>query len=239
MTLRRAGDPRSGKTEFQLVALIWILLRRVALECRQFVSALHPSDPFGNLDVRTRRHGVGIVIGRALDIDDPRQHLCVHIEKSGAAIGAEMPPAMFRRCVDLGCALRHFDRGLRVHRPADHRRAGVAPAIRAMAQRVDDCLAFSLIADCAAMAAAGNHGLLSFVGPTVEAAREEEAESLIRSRRCAARRKAEPFALVLAELVAHVVDHRADAHALVGLLVAHQPDVADDLEIDRRRDQVR
>ena len=49
----------------------------------------------------------------------------------------------------------------------------------------------------------------------------------------------EPLALVLAELVAHVVDDRADARALVGLLVAHQPDVAHDPEVDRRRDQVR
>ena len=49
----------------------------------------------------------------------------------------------------------------------------------------------------------------------------------------------EPLALVLAELFAHVVDHGADAGALVGLLVRHQPDIADDVEVDRRLDQVR
>ena len=56
-----------------------------------------------------------------------------------------------------------------------------------------------------------------------------------RRHRVAALGDREPFALVLAELFAHVVDHRADAGALVGLLVAHQPDVAHDLEVDRAR----
>src|SRR5689334_14227895 len=55
----------------------------------------------------------------------------------------------------------------------------------------------------------------------------------------AAGRDAEPLALVRTELVAHIVDDRADAGALVGLLVADQPDVADDAQVDRCRDQVR
>jgi hypothetical protein len=45
---------------------------REALERRQFVSALHPSDPFGDLNMRAGRNGVGIVVSRALNIDDPR-----------------------------------------------------------------------------------------------------------------------------------------------------------------------
>jgi hypothetical protein len=47
---------------------------RVALERRQSVSVLHPSDPFRDLNVRARRNGARIVIGRALNINDPRQH---------------------------------------------------------------------------------------------------------------------------------------------------------------------
>jgi hypothetical protein len=38
-----------------------------------------------------------------------------------------------------------------------------------MTQRVGERLAFSLIADCAAMAAAGNHSLLSSLAPSVKA----------------------------------------------------------------------
>src|SRR5919106_1530696 len=142
---------------------------RVALERRQFVSALHPSDPFGDLNVRSRRNGVRIVIGRALNINDPRQHFCIGVEESGATIGAEMSPAMFRGHVNLERAPRYFDCALRVHRPADHRRTGVPPTIRAMTQSVGKRLALSLIAECAAMAAASHHRLLSSPAPSVEA----------------------------------------------------------------------
>src|SRR5437773_48457 len=125
------------------------------------MGALHPADPFGDLDVRSRRNGIGIVVGGALNVDDPRQPYRIGVEDPGPAIGAEMAPAMLRRHVDLGRALRHLDRALRVHRPADQRRAGMAPTIRAMAQRVSQRLARRLIADCAAMTAAGDHRLLS------------------------------------------------------------------------------
>ena len=139
----------------------------VALERRQFVSAIHPSDPFSDLNVRPRRNGVRIIIGCALNIYDPRQNFCISIEQSGATIGAEMSPAMFRGRVDLGRSPRHFDCDLRVHRPADHRRTGVPPAIRAMTERVGERVALSLIADCAAMAAAANHRQLSSLAPSV------------------------------------------------------------------------
>ena len=46
--------------------------RRIALERRQFVCVLHPNNSVGNLDLRSRRHCVGVVIGRALDVDNPR-----------------------------------------------------------------------------------------------------------------------------------------------------------------------
>jgi hypothetical protein len=66
----------------------------VALKRRQFVSALHPFDPFGDLNVRSRRNGVRIIIGRALNVDDPRQHFLIGIEESGATSGAEMSPPL-------------------------------------------------------------------------------------------------------------------------------------------------
>src|SRR4051794_9072136 len=56
-------------------------LRRIALEHRQFMGAFHPFDPVGRLDLRLRRNQVGIVVGRALDIDDPRQHLRIFVEE--------------------------------------------------------------------------------------------------------------------------------------------------------------
>src|SRR5215813_13818890 len=48
----------------------------------------------------------------------------------------------------------------------------------------------------------------------------------------------EPLALVLAELLADVVDHGTNARALVGLLMRHQPDVAHDVELDGGGDDV-
>src|SRR6185437_17004624 len=104
-----------------------------------------------------------------LDIDLARQHFLVGIEEPGAAIGAEMASDMFRGRVDLGCALRHLDGALRIHRPADHRRAGVAPAIGTMTERMHNCFALDFVADRAAVAAAGNHGLPSSFGPNVRA----------------------------------------------------------------------
>ena len=154
------ADRERGAEVIPLVTFAGLLSWRVALERRQFVSALHPFDPFGDLNVRSRRNGVRIIIGRTLNIYDSRQHFRVGIEESGATLGAEMSPAMFRGHVNLGCALGHFDLALRVNRPTDHRRTGVAPTISAMAQRVGERRAFNLIADCAAMAAARNHSLL-------------------------------------------------------------------------------
>ena len=72
-----------------------------------------------------------------------------------------------RRIVDLGCPLRHLERIFRIHRPADHRRAGVTPAITAVTQRMNDEFAFDLIADRTAMTAAGDfdHTLLRSMQP--------------------------------------------------------------------------
>src|SRR5882672_10722158 len=92
----------------------------------------------------------------------PGQHICVDVEQARAAIGAKMPPAMFRGFVDLGLPLGHLDRILCVHGPADDRRAGVTSAITAVTQRMDDEFALDLIADGATMTAASDvtHALL-------------------------------------------------------------------------------
>src|SRR5882672_5664654 len=86
----------------------------------------------------------------------PGQHICVDVEQARAAIGAKMPPAMFRGFVDLGLPLGHLDRILCVHGPADHRRAGVTSAITAVTQRMNDEFALDLIADGAAVTAASD-----------------------------------------------------------------------------------
>jgi hypothetical protein len=70
------------------------ILRRKAIERRQFVRALHPTNALGDLDVRASRNGLGIVIGCALDVDDARQHFLIDVKEAGAAIRAEMPPAV-------------------------------------------------------------------------------------------------------------------------------------------------
>src|SRR5918996_1473349 len=168
LTRSRYGQMPANRSKVLSARCPTGLLRwRVTLECRQFVSALHPSEPFGDLNVHLRRNGVRIVTGRALNINDPRQHFCIGVEESGATIGAEMSPAMFRRRVNLRRAPRHFDCAFRVHRPADHRRTGVPPTIRAMTQSVGERLALSLIAECAAMAAASHHSLPSSIAPNV------------------------------------------------------------------------
>src|SRR3954470_10769269 len=63
---------------------------------------------------------------------------------------------MFGGLIDFWRPLRHLERVLCIHRPTDHRCAGVTPAIRAVTQRVNDRLALDLIADRAAVTAAGD-----------------------------------------------------------------------------------
>ena len=72
-----------------------LALRRKALEHRRLVRTLHPFDPLGDLNMRLRRNGIGIVTGCALDVDEAGQCLFVDIEKAGAAVRAEMSPAVF------------------------------------------------------------------------------------------------------------------------------------------------
>lgn len=96
------------------------------------MGALHPFDAFGDLNLRPWWDGVWIVIGRALDIDDPRQYFRVGVKDSGAAIWAEVPPAMFRGLVNFERALCHLNRVEPVHRPANHWCAGAASAVAAM-----------------------------------------------------------------------------------------------------------
>src|SRR5262245_50270940 len=108
-------------------------LRRIAIERRQFMRPFHPGNALGDLNVSPGRDGVRVVVGRALDVDDPGQHLVVGVEDAGAAIGAKMPPAIFGGRVNLRRALRYPDGIAPVHGPADHWGAGTAPTIRAMA----------------------------------------------------------------------------------------------------------
>ena len=54
-----ATDPMRKSFPWRYV-LAGLLPRRVALERWQFVGALHPYDPFGDLHVRSYRNGVGI-----------------------------------------------------------------------------------------------------------------------------------------------------------------------------------
>src|SRR5438552_4656077 len=70
-------------------------LRRKPFKYRQFVRALHPADALGGLDVHHRRNDVGIVVGAALDIDDPGHRMRIDVDEAGTAIGAKVPPAMF------------------------------------------------------------------------------------------------------------------------------------------------
>src|SRR6476660_369560 len=116
--------------------------------------AFPPADEVCDLDMHHRRNGVGIVVGSALDIDDPGHHVCIDVEEPGAAVTAEVPAAMFRGSVDLGLALRYLDRVLRIHGPADHRCACMAPAIGAVTQRVSKEFALDLVTDRATVTAA-------------------------------------------------------------------------------------
>src|SRR4029078_3757765 len=99
---------------------------------------------------------VGIVVGAALNVDNAGQYIRVGVEETRAAVGTKLPPAVFGGLVHLGPPLRHLERVLRVHRPSDHRRTGVAAAIRAVTQRMNDGFAFDLVADGAAMTAASD-----------------------------------------------------------------------------------
>ena len=71
-----------------------LCLWRITLEARQFVGALHPIQPLGGLDMHHCRNGIGVVVGRALNIDYPGQDIRIDVEKPRAAVGAEVAAAM-------------------------------------------------------------------------------------------------------------------------------------------------
>ena len=71
-------------------------LRRVPLEAGEFVCPLHPLQPLGGLDMHHRRDGIGVIIGGALNVDDPGQDVRIDVEEPRAAVGAEVPAAMLR-----------------------------------------------------------------------------------------------------------------------------------------------
>ncbi len=126
----------------------------IAVELGQLMRARHPTDAIGDLDVRPRRNGVGIIVAGTLNVDDPWQDLGVGEEQPGATIGAKMPAAMFRGCIHLGCTFRDLDKVDGVHGPGHHRCTGVPPAVRAMAKRMGEGFAIRLLANSATVAAA-------------------------------------------------------------------------------------
>ena len=67
-----------------------------------------------------------------------------------------LPPTVFRGSVDPGLAPGHLEGVLCDHHPADQRRAGVAPAIGAVTQRMDDRFPGDLVTNLAAVTAAGH-----------------------------------------------------------------------------------
>ena len=148
---------------------IALCARRIALERRQFMGPLHPTNAIGDLDVRPRRNSVGIVIGRTLNIDNPRQHLRVGEEKAGATVRAEMPATMLRGGVHFGSACGHLDQVERIHGPGNHRRTSMTPAIRAMTEGVGKCITPHLIADRTTVTAASDGHLFLLTSAAREA----------------------------------------------------------------------
>lgn len=116
--------------------------------------ARHPADAFRDLNMRARGDGIGVIVRAALDVDDVREHDIIGIENAGTAMSAEMPPTVFRGRINLGRPGDDFDCIFLVHRPTDHRSAGMTPAILAMAQCMRDRVALRLVPNRTAMTAA-------------------------------------------------------------------------------------
>jgi hypothetical protein len=108
-----------------------------------------------------RRHGIRVVVGGALNVDDARQIRFVVVEQTRTAMTTEVPPTIGRGYIHFRLTLRH-SQGLRgVHRPAHHWRAGVPPTIAAMAQRMGERCARHFVTNRAAMTTACNAHLVS------------------------------------------------------------------------------
>ena len=73
-----------------------LCLRWIALEAWQFVRAFHTVQPLGGLDMHHRRDGIGVVVGRALNVDDAGQDVRIDVEEPRSAVGAEVAAAMLR-----------------------------------------------------------------------------------------------------------------------------------------------
>src|SRR5882724_6070312 len=121
LSLRETSMGRAPAVSMGTLVVSRLIPPRITLERRQFVRTFHPSDAFGDLNVNPGRDGVRVVIGRALDVDDPGYHFGIRVEEAGATIGTEMSPALFRGLVNLRRAPCHLDCVEPVHRPADHR----------------------------------------------------------------------------------------------------------------------
>src|SRR5512145_517663 len=103
ITMRAWRSKDSGITRL-------LVHRRIAIERRQLVCVLHPGDALRHLDMSSSRNGARIVVGPALDVDDPGQDNGVRVEQAGAACSAEMPAPVLRGGVNLRLALRHLNR---------------------------------------------------------------------------------------------------------------------------------
>ena len=114
-----------------LIAIARLPLKREALERRQLMRVRHPADSLGDLNVGPRRDPIRFVGGGTLDIDAVRQHLLVLVEEAGAAVGAEVPPAVFRGRVDPGRALRQSGQTAAASwgEPTDYRRPDCYPDV--------------------------------------------------------------------------------------------------------------
>jgi hypothetical protein len=60
------------------------------------MGGFHPSYSLGGLDVHLRWQTVGFVECTRLDINEAGQNLFIDIEKTGSAVAAKEPAAMFR-----------------------------------------------------------------------------------------------------------------------------------------------
>ena len=125
---------------------------RVTLKGSDAVEVGHPAQALCCLDLRIGRGRIVRTIQRGeLDIDLPREHFVVPIEQAGAAVGAEIPPAICRRGIGAGLSINR-DRVERHKHPCHNRCAGMPLAIPAMAEGAAKRRALDDISDLPAMA---------------------------------------------------------------------------------------
>lgn len=116
---------------------------------------LHPAQPLGRLDVLMRGKRFGIVEGPGLHFRDAGQKLLVAIEEAGSAVRAEVAHRRSGRVEGFHLSLVDGELIVANACPAHDRSAGIAAAVGAVAKIHVNGLALDMVADGAAMAAAG------------------------------------------------------------------------------------